>query len=386
MVGLFGIVFILSSCGGASNTICDSAVDPSSGGFQAGTGTESDPYIICTAEQLNLIGADGALDLKSYRLEADIDLSGVTFNIIGTSGISWFMSGSLGLDEVGFRGVFDGNNKKISNLVVEHATVTGIPVGFISAVGVGGVVKNLGLENISVTAGVELVGGLVGLNIGTITSCYTTGVVNANSSAGGLVGANVNGESMCGSPVIPNIGSIENSYSVCDVTSTVSEAIGGLVGANKGAIAKSYATGNVSGGASSSQGNGVGGLVGQNKETGTIINSYATTGTVRGNFFVGGLVGSNSNLIMDSYSTGNVSGITPLGIGGLVGKNSITPEGVAFRCFWDTETSEQAASAAGTGKNTVQMKSQVTFAGWNFTTVWGIVDTDTEQSYPYLIL
>ena len=95
----------------------------------------------------------------------------------------------------------------------------------------------------------------------------------------------------------------------------------------------------------------------------------------------GGFLGSTQNgETIDCYSTGEVSGDGSLG--GFSGGNW----GDIVECFWDTETSEQAASAAGTGKNTVQMKSQVTFAGWNFTTVWGIVDTDTEQSYPYLIL
>jgi hypothetical protein len=62
---------------------------------------------------------------------------------------------------------------------------------------------------------------------------------------------------------------------------------------------------------------GVGGLVGEN--SGTVINSYST-GSVTGNDVVGGLVGdSNFGSVSNSYSTGNVTGSTY--VGGLVGHN-----------------------------------------------------------------
>ena len=244
LVGLFGIVFLLSSCGGKTPfTNCiDSAVDPLSGGFQAGTGTEADPYIICTAEQLNLIGADGALDLKSYRLEADIDLSGIKFNIIGTSGISWFQQGIVGIDEVGFRGVFDGNNKKISNLFILNID-SRLGTGLIGVLGVGGVVKNLGLENVDIS-GKANVGGLASFNVGVITNCYTTGAVSGTEqSIGGLVGSN-HDDSTRGSTLYR--GAIEHSYSSCDVNGdSTSVAIGGLVGKNNGTIESSYSVGEV---------------------------------------------------------------------------------------------------------------------------------------------
>ena len=55
-------------------------------------------------------------------------------------------------------------------------------------------------------------------------------------------------------------------------------------------------------------------------------------------------------------------------VGGLVGRNY---QGTVSNSFWDTETSGQATSAGGTGKNTTEMKDIATFsgAGWNIIAV-----------------
>jgi len=89
--------------------------------------------------------------------------------------------------------------------------------------------------------------------------------------------------------------------------------VGGLVGSNAGAISNSYATGAVDGLKF------VGGLVGTIGTNGTIIDSYAT-GSATGNERVGGLVGNVTGLISNSYATGAVDGIKF--VGGLVGYNN----------------------------------------------------------------
>ncbi len=95
--------------------------------------------------------------------------------------------------------------------------------------------------------------------------------------------------------------------------------VGGLVGSNSGTVNNSYATGVVNGNYI------VGGLVGANN--GTISNSYAT-GSVTGGtttLSVGGLVGANYGTISNSYATGSVTGGTGgFYVGGLVGSNSGT--------------------------------------------------------------
>ena len=46
-------------------------------------------------------------------------------------------------------------------------------------------------------------------------------------------------------------------------------------------------------------------------------------------------------------------------------------DGIIINCFWDTQTSGIISSEGGTGKTTLEMQTQSTFAGWDFSTpVW----------------
>jgi flagellin-like protein len=110
-------------------------------------------------------------------------------------------------------------------------------------------------------------------------------------------------------------GEVKN-VGVINVNITGDWYVGGLVGSNSdGTVSNSYSTGNVTG-----EGVKTGGLVGQN-DNGNISNSYST-GNVTGEKRVGGLVGKNNEgTVSNSYSTGNVTG-GDNGVGGLVGSNS----------------------------------------------------------------
>jgi len=141
--------------------------------------------------------------------------------------------------------------------------------------------------------------------------------------------------------------------------------VGGLVGfTNGGTVSSCYSTGSVIG-----TSNNVGGLVGNNR--GTFNNCYSTS-SVSGAISDGGLVGTNSSSganVSNCYSTGSVSGSSS--VGGLVG---LTISGTTSNSFWDTQTSGRATSSGGTGKTTLEMKTQSTFtdAGWNFSTIWSL--------------
>ena len=141
----------------------------------------------------------------------------------------------------------------------------------------------------------------------------------------GLESVNVtsNGEGV-GGLVGMNGGVINNSYVTGTVTGAT--AVGGLVGGSVGVIMDSYSTATVTGTQDSLHYGAVGGLVGNN--VGKILGSYAT-GRVSGKAnLVGGLVGWHHysltpyrrGLIKASYATGDVSG-EGRSIGGLVGKN-----------------------------------------------------------------
>ena len=194
-------------------------------------------------------------------------------------------------------GSVSGNNNLVGGLVGENGSLFGKNFG-------GSIMSSYAMGSV---VGVSDVGGLVGANVGTITSSYATGDVRGtNLYVGGLVGAN--GSSFGENPE----GSIMSSYATGDVKGT-NLYVGGLVGwNNNGTIMNSYATGSVSGE------DNVGGLVGEN--VGTITNNYATS-SVSGDSRVGGLVGFNrfGATITNSYATGSVSGED--NVGGLVGEN-----------------------------------------------------------------
>jgi hypothetical protein len=177
-----------------------------------------------------------------------------------------------------------------------------------------------------------------------MSNCHFIGSVTGDENVGGLVGNTW--QSM-----------LSNSYSAGTVSGNW--MVGGLVGYGAGwGIISCYSTANVSGGSC------VGGFMGQ-MVGGSVSNCYAT-GTVTGGTNVGGLVGhvafgGDDGYVSNSYSTGSVSGSS--NVGGLIGSN----EWHVNNCFWDTETSGQSTSAAGTGKTTAEMKDITTFkdAGWD---------------------
>jgi len=86
-------------------------------------------------------------------------------------------------------------------------------------------------------------------------------------------------------------------------------------------------------------------------------------------------------VIYNSYSTGSVSGVGD-NLGGLIGLS----EGASiFNSFWDINFSGQETSAGDEiGKTTEEMKTQSTFSGWDFSTVWAI-NSNVNEGYPYLI-
>ena len=133
------------------------------------------------------------------------------------------------------------------------------------------------------TLDTDFVGGLVAVNDGTISKCYSTGSVTANSNLGGLVGVNNS--------------TVNNSYST--VTVSGKEKTGGLVGANYGKVSYTYASGKVSGEQQ------VGGLVGYNE--GTVSYSFAkgAVTSTKDNWitkeWAGGLVGQNEGTVSNSY-------------------------------------------------------------------------------------
>ena len=304
--------------------------------YGGGTGEPHNPYLIYTAEQLNMIGLNEEDADKHFKLMADIDLSsfkGDSFNRIGSYHPPELPPSRHPL----FMGVFDGNNHTISNFTYvidvnkplkENGRWGGECVGLFGYVyGAHAQIKNLGLINpnihpaVTCTERVQTVGAIAGrLRKGSITNCYVEGGrISGDVNVGGLVGSNLEG-------------TLSDCYTTCNVTWAKGRwlrpldlpyeigagTFGGLVGYSRGWIVNCYATGSVHGAWTT------GGLVGWNDseffnpelEIGIISNSYAT-GDVTGHDYVGGLAGTSNGKIQQCLAVGNVSGLDK--VGGLVG-------------------------------------------------------------------
>lgn len=129
----------------------------------------------------------------------------------------------------------------------------------------------------------------------------------------GIEGASIVGKNFVGGLLGENYGGlITNCYSTGSVTGNFE--VGGLVGHSNSSITNCYSTSSVIG-----TGDGIGGLVGQSY--GCSITACYSTGSVSGNSEVGGLIGLiyHYGSITNCYANGSVSGTSH--VGGLVGQS-----------------------------------------------------------------
>ncbi len=202
----------------------------------AGAGTPDNPYKIASAEDLGAIHRHD--ESACYKLMADIDLAGITWN---TSPVTEF------------DGSFDGNSHRIINLSINSQTIQNI--GLFGNISSNGRIQNLGLDNVLITGldNSKSLGGLAGESSGDINNCYVTGRISSGNESvwlGLLVGA--------------NSGNITNCYAIGSMSfGNYSGVIGGLVGSgNDGSIINCYAATSISYSDSSSWL--IGGLLGTN--------------------------------------------------------------------------------------------------------------------------
>lgn len=341
-------------------------------GFELGTGTEADPYIIRNQTELTCVPRA----LKSgqttfFKMEADVDLNSYEDWVPANSASPYDMA----ID-------FDGGGHKISNFFCNAESMPsfiGVLVGSIhdvtfenpvldvnasragllgaqagTADGAKAEIKNVNVTGmkINVVGTTEGVGGLVGQAYNTTFSKVKVGanIIDADddhkvpSSIGGLVGVVWSGclFSECetsgalhanqrGGGLIGYIRDTAEDIKVEKCSSSVeivneSQNAGGLIGlayAPKLTVTDSHATGDVTTLASHY----AGGLIGSMNGTSTIQRCYATGNILcNGGNHNGGLIGNaarttGDSLIEDCYATGNVTLKASNGrmAGGLVG-------------------------------------------------------------------
>ena len=308
---LLVVILLLSN-----NLFAQTATQPS------GTGTSGDPYLIATLDNLYWVTQNPTEWSKVYKQTAAIDAS---------SSSTW--ASGAGFSPIGnftnqFTGSYDGQYYSISGLFINRSLAGYI--GMFGYIGSAGAIQKVCLLNVNIT-GNNIVGSIVGVNLGSVSNCFSTGSIGAgNFGIGGFVGQNQ--------------GTITNSYTTCSVANANNYA-GGFASRNYATITNCFATGSVNGSGYS------GGLISYNGSGGNVNYCYST-GLVTGSGNVGGLIGSNGATVTN--------------------------------CYWDTLTSGKSTSAAGTGKTTTEMKTQSTYTGWDFTTVWAI-DPNKNSGYPYLL-
>ena len=308
-------------------------------------GTDTEMYEAAFPEADRACATANPNTCEGYELMADVDLSGTDWAPIGI-----------------FENVFDGNGHTIDNLTIDTDGL--LNVGLFSELFGAAVVRNLGLTGVSVTvtndtADAVSVGGLAGMNAGTVSNSYAKGQITvtreqafATSNAGGLVGNNT--------------GAITASYAAVTVTASMSAPnAGGLVGNNSASVAASYATGAVSATASEDAAANAGGLVGSS--SGTIMASYATGDAMAtasgsaGDANAGGLVGSGSVAITASYSTGSATAAADTDDGGTANEGGLDGAGnaTAVNSYWDTDSSgiRATTTAAGVPTSTVALQA-----------------------------
>jgi len=327
-----------------------------------GRGVPSDPYRIATAEDLGAIYYHDST--ASYRLAADIDLSGITWS---TAPI------------MEFHGQFDGAGYVIRNLTVRGDT----DLGFFGEIGSVAVVKDLGIEDANFAGAdqTQCMGILAAHLEGEIRNCYATGrIVTGKKSTriGGLVGS-------CR-------GDLSNCWSRTQITTgSHAFAVGGLLGEKKtGKISACYATGRVRCG---DEGAEIGGLIGTLFWYDNISDCYATTSIVCGKKTrkLGGLVGGifqgdiigHEGFIAHCYATGPVSADKGSdSVAGLLGSGAQGWDGAIAASYYSAKIRTSPADAnEGTPLTPKAMKRQATFEGWDFESTWRISEG---RDYPRL--
>lgn len=305
-------------------------------GFEYGTGTESDPYLINNQTEL-ICMPKGIKEGKPtyFRLEADIDMSDYE---------DWVPVSPAVANEIHF----DGNNKTITGFNCSsdiNNSMLGVFVGSF---------RNLTFVNPILTSGNVSPTGLVASSIGdaantdrkTVVSNVTVKGLKIKSTAsngkgnmiGGIAGNAINAE-------FSNI-DVEIELIDADENNSMSSQVGGVVGTcltvpstftkctTKGTLLGHHSTGGILGYASaegvkiiecsssvniSSFGNNTGGILGYGKANTEITDCTASGNITGGGTFTGGLIGQiYGSTITHCSATGRVIGKGHYA-GGLIG-------------------------------------------------------------------
>src|SRR5699024_11458510 len=151
-----------------------------------GSGTEADPYVIHSWDQMQLIAE--APDAH-YLLGSDLELKGIPRPQIGAEWVVQEESSGTTRGPGAFTGVFDGGG----HLIIGFRADGDIGGGRYS-LGAGlfdtnaGTIRNLGVAEALMHGELRIGGLLADTNAGTIERCWDSGQIDSHSRIGGLYG------------------------------------------------------------------------------------------------------------------------------------------------------------------------------------------------------
>ncbi len=350
-----------------------------------GTGTASDPLLICTVNDLKAIGSQDSDDPQpgdftstaSYKLANDIDLS----TVYGVDLASWTPIATFG-------GTFDGNGHTINGLYINLPDTTN--VGLFAQLTRTAVIENILFTNVNILGG-NSTGTLAGYSKATVTNVSVSGGTVASnryddSRVGGLVGKF-------------NEGSISKVWT--DVTVKGGKYVGGIVGhadypandfASETIISDLVAYGDVYGNDS------IGGVIGYSRIT--VIRAVAygniylnTDSTLTTNKQIGGVIGFTQNraTTIPNLATADqliaANGTIDCGnsnVNTIIGNVSISSYGSInlgtslFELDSISVTTSSSSSVGGTQVTASNLADSTWFTtnlpSWDFTNTWSIVD------------
>lgn len=246
---------------------------------------------------------------KQIRLNADLDLTGTKFGTIPV-----------------FAGIFDGQGHKISGFSYNG---DGYAAGLFRYIEQSALVQNLTLEGeINASDEKECIGGLCGVNYGTIRNCNFQGNVSGMTNVGGIAGVN------------EGTGTIHNCTASGRVTGYYST--GGIAGHNHGSLSSCtnrtcinndtewveeddemgagiFLSINIGeSGVEFVSGVDTGGIAGYSDSSIIGCNNYGTIGYEHTGYHIGGIVGRQSGVVSACTNHGRIFGRKD--VGGIIGQ------------------------------------------------------------------
>ena len=270
-----------------------------------------DAIYLSTTEDLLALAENCIRDAWSrdrvFVLNNDIDLSGTEFSSIPT-----------------FGGIFLGQGHTISGL---RLTGEVSAMGFFRYLQKTAVVENLHLKGAVQPAksGNQDIGGLVGVNSGTVRNCSFTGVVSGTERIGGIAGRNkvtgivegctvsgtVYGDHYIGGIVGENMGVVRDCTNNAKVNTQVDH--NSVSGVMSGLSLESFTARE-----SISDATNIGGIAGTSSGVIRGCENRANIGYEKMGYNVGGIAGSQIGYITECENFGVINGSN--GVGGIVGQ------------------------------------------------------------------